>query len=115
MRFVFDSKGRDQPHGKESIMFSKRVRLTVFVAIAASVGGVFAYVTPASNAERARLDDRPGIADNATNATISPWSDYLSEGAVDSGRIENDLDGNASALVSSDCIGLPGCGNPRQP
>jgi hypothetical protein len=127
MRFVFDSKDSDQPHGKESIMFSKRevtepkhatpkrMRLIVIVAVAATLAGVFAYVAPASNADRAPLDDRPGIANNATNATIRPWSDYLSEGAVDSRGIENNLDGNASALFPSDCSGLPGCGNPRQP
>jgi hypothetical protein len=92
-------------------MFSK-MRLAVFVAVAATLTGVFAYVAPASDANRAPLDDRPGIANNAT---IRPWSDYLSEGAVRSGGIENDLDGNASALVPSDCIGLPACGNPRQP
>lgn len=96
-------------------MFSKRMRLAVFVAVAGTLAGVSAYVAPASNVDRAPLDDRPGIANNATNATISPWSDYLFEGAVDSAGIEIDLDGNASALVPSDCSGLPGCGNPRQP
>ena len=125
MRFVFDSKDSDQPHGKESIMFSKRevtepkhatpkrMRLIVFVAVAATLAGVFAYVAPASNAVRAPLDDRPGIANNAT---IRSWSEDLSEGAVDSGRIETDLDGNASALFASDqWCGLPACGSPRQP
>jgi hypothetical protein len=114
----------DQPHGKESIMFSKRevtepkhatpkrMRLAVFVAVAATLAGVFAYVAPASNADRALLDDRPGIANNAT---IGPWGEDLSEGAVDSGGIETDLDGNASALFASDWCGLPACGNPRQP
>ena len=97
-------------------MFSKRkARLIVFVAVAATLGsGLFVYVTPAStNVNPAPVGDRPGIA---TNATIRPWSDYLSEGAVDSGGIENDLDGNASALFASDqWCGLPACGNPRQP
>jgi len=96
-------------------MFSQRkARLIVFVAVAATLGGgLFAYVTPAStNVEPAPLGDRPGLANNAT---LRPWSDDLSEDAVDSRGIENDLDGNASALISSDCFGLPGCGNPRQP
>jgi hypothetical protein len=124
---VFHSKGMGQPHGKESIMFSKReatepkhatpkrMRLAVFVAVAATLAGVFAYVATASNADRAPLDDRPGIANNAT-IQYRPWGEDLSEGAVDSGRIEADLDGNASALFASDqWCGLPACGNPRQP
>jgi hypothetical protein len=91
----------------------KRIRLAVFVAVtAATLAGVYAYVVPASDAARAPLDDRPGIANNAA---IRPWSDYLSEGALDSGGIENDLDGNASALFTSDSCGRPACGNPRQP
>ena len=77
----------------------KRMRVIVLVTVAATLAGVFAYVAPASNADRAPLDDRPGIANNAT---IRPWSGYLSEGAVDSAGIELDLDGNASALVPSD-------------
>jgi hypothetical protein len=77
----------------------KRMRLAVFVAVAATLAGVFAYVTPASNADRAALDDRPAVANNAT---IKPWGEDLSEGAVDSGGIETDLDGNASALFASD-------------
>jgi hypothetical protein len=90
----------------------KRMRLIVFVAVAAALAGVFAYVAPASNADRAPLDDRPGIA---SNTTIRPWGEDLAEGAVDSGGIEADLDGNASALFASDWCGLPACGNPRQP
>jgi hypothetical protein len=109
---------------KESIMFSKRevtqpkhatpkrMRLIVFVAVAATLAGMFAYVAPASNADLAPLDDRPGIANNAT---IRPWSEDLSVGAIDSGGIETDLDGNASALFASDWCGRPACGNPRQP
>jgi hypothetical protein len=96
---------------KETIMFSKReatepkhatpkrMRLAVFVAVAATLAGMFAYVAPASNANQAALDDRPGIANNAT---IKPWGEYLSEAAVDSRGIETDLDGNASALFASD-------------
>jgi len=98
-------------------MFSKRkARLIAFVAVAATLGGgLFAYVTPAStkvNVDPAPLDARPGIADSAT---FRPWSEYLSEDAVDSGGIENDLDGNAASLVPSDqWCGLPACGNPGQ-
>jgi len=90
-------------------MFSKREatelkhgarRMALSAAVtAATLAGVYAYVAPASNVARAPLDDRPGIA---SNATISPWSEFLSPGAVDSNGIERDLDGNASALVASD-------------
>jgi len=91
----------------------KRMRLTLFVAGAATLAGVFAYVAPASNADRVPLDDRPGVANNAT---IRPWGEDLAEGAVNAGGIEADLDGNASALFASDqWCGLPACGDPRQP
>lgn len=76
----------------------KRMRLIVVVTVAATLAGVFAYVAPASNAARAPLDDRPGIA---SNATITPWTAPSAE-AVDSAGIEKDLDGNASALFASD-------------
>jgi hypothetical protein len=98
-----DEAGRATPKG---------ISLTVFVAVAATLAGVFAYVAPASNAVRAPVDDRPGFA---SSATISPWSEDLSAEAVDSGGIETDLDGNASALFASDWCGLPACGNPRLP
>lgn len=95
-------------------MFSKRTRLSVLVAAAVTLGGVFAYVAPASNVDRAPLDDRLGIADDLP--TIRPWGGDLSEGAVGSGGIELDLDGNALALFASDqWCGLPACGNRRQP
>ena len=90
----------------------KRLRLIVFAAVAATLAGMFAYVAPASNADLAPLDDRPGVANSAT---IRPWSEDLSVGAIDSGGIETDLDGNASALFASDWCGRPACGNPRQP
>jgi hypothetical protein len=90
-------------------MFSKREateprhgarRLALFAAVtAATLAGVYAYVAPASNVTPAPLDDRPGIA---SNATIRPWSEFLSARAVDSNGIERDLDGNASALAASD-------------
>jgi hypothetical protein len=80
-------------------MFSKkRVRLSVFAAVVV-VGGLFAYVAPADNVERVRFDDRAGIEGTVT---MRPWGEDLSEGAVDAGGIERDLDGNASALVPSD-------------
>ena len=83
-------------------MSSKRkARLVVFAAFAAIMGGgLFVYVTPAStNVNPAAVDERPGIADGAT---IRPWGEGLSERAVDSGGIEKDLDGNASALMPSE-------------
>jgi hypothetical protein len=92
-------------------MFSKRkARLIVFAAAAVTLGGgLFAYVTPAStNVDPAPVVDRPGAVNNAT--TLRPWSEDLSENAVDARGIEKDLDGNASALISSPCAGLPGCG-----
>jgi hypothetical protein len=90
----------------------KKVRVAVVVAVlVATLIGVYAYVVPASDAAQAAVDDRPGVAHSAT---LRPWSDGLSQGAVDSGGIENDLDGNASALVPSDCIGLSACRDPRQ-
>ena len=82
----------------------RRIRLALFVAVsAATLAGVYAYVAPASDAARARapLDDRPGIANYAT---VRPWGKDLSEGAVDAGGIETNLDGNASALVASDPV-----------
>jgi hypothetical protein len=97
-------------------MFSKRkAKLIVFVAVAATLGsGLFVYVTPASTkVDPAPVDERPGIANNAT--TYRAWGADLSVGAVDSGGIENNLDGNASALFASDWCGLPACGNALQP
>ena len=83
-------------------MFSKRIRLAVFVAGAATLAGVFSYVAaPASTVDRAPLDDRPGIENNATYRS---WGEDLSEGALDSAGIETDLDGNASALFPSDRV-----------
>jgi hypothetical protein len=96
-------------------MFSRRkARLIVFVAAAVTLGsGLLIYVTPAStNVNPAPVADR---SDFSTNATLTPWSDDLSENAVDAGGIEKDLDGNASALFASDCGGRPSCGNLRQP
>jgi hypothetical protein len=96
-------------------MFSKRkARLAVLVAVAATLGGgLLVYVTPASTkVDPAPAFDRPGIANNIT---IRPWGEDLSKDAVEAAGIERDLDGNASSLVASDCIGLPACGNPRLP
>ena len=92
-------------------MFSKRkARLIVFVAAAVTLsGGLFIYVTPASTSVNpAPVNHRPGIA---SDATITPWGEYVSEGAVDSAGIETDLDGNTSSLYASDqWCGLPACG-----
>ena len=80
-------------------MFSKkRVRLSVFAAVVV-VGGLYAYVAPAYDVERVSPDDRAGIEGSVT---IRPWGEDLSEGAVDAGGIERDLDGNAASLVPSD-------------
>jgi hypothetical protein len=95
-------------------MFSKRTRVSVLVAAAVTLGGVFAYVAPASNIDRAPLDDRLGIADDLP--TIRPWGEDLSKSAVDAAGIERDLDGNTRALFASDqWCGRPACGNPRLP
>ena len=83
-------------------MISRReARLVVFAGAALALGGgLFAYMTPAStNVNPAPVDLRLGIPGDAS---IEPWSNYLSESAVSSGGIENDLDGNASALFASD-------------
>jgi hypothetical protein len=91
---------------------SKRTKLFLFVAVAVMLGSLLLYMAPASTkVDRAPVDDRPGFADNAT---LRPWSDYLSEEAVDSAGIEVNLDGNASTL-SSDWCGLTPCGNSTQP
>jgi hypothetical protein len=83
-------------------MFSKRqARLIVFAAAVVTLGGgLLVYVTPAATkVDSAPVVDRPVIADDAL---ITPWSTYLSPQAVDSGGIENDLDGNAASLYPSD-------------
>jgi len=82
--------------------------------VALVLGSALLYVAPAStNVGRAPVDERP---DMGANAAIRPWSDYLSEEAVESGGIQNDLDGNASSLFASDqWCGLPACRDPRQP
>ena len=83
-------------------MFSTRkARLFVFAAIAATVGGgLFVYVTPAStNVNPAPVYDRPGVTEGLT---IRPWGEDLSEEAVDSAGIEKDLDGNTAALFALD-------------
>jgi len=80
----------------------KTIRVTVFAAVVATLG-VFAYVAPGSNVAPASTVDRAPLADRAgASGSIRPWSEGLSERAVDSSGIENDLDGNASALVPSD-------------
>jgi hypothetical protein len=79
-------------------MFSKRKALkygTMFLALGGvALGGVVAYVAAAPDAERARLEDQPRIESGAPIR----FHDDVSADAVDSGGIEKDLDGNASAL-----------------
>jgi len=80
----------------------KRIRLSVLAAVVATLG-VFAYVAPGSNVAPASTVDRAPLADRAgVSSSIRPWSEGLSERAAESGGIEKDLDGNASALVPSD-------------
>jgi len=87
---------------KESIMFSRKLGLAVFVVVV-TVGGVFAYVTPAStNVNPLPVDDRPGVA---LDPTYRSWGQDLSANAVDAAGIEMDLDGNASSLFASDWHG----------
>ena len=77
----------------------KRARAAVLVAVlVTTLVGVYAHLASTSNAAGAAIDDRPGIANNPT---IRPWSEYLSKEAADSGGIETNLDGNASALIAS--------------
>ena len=61
-----------------------------------TLGKVFS--APARDMDRAPVAARP---DMVNNAPIRTWGEDLSAQAVDAGGIENDLDGNASALVSS--------------
>ena len=81
-------------------MSSRKVRVTAFAAVlAAALIGVYAYLSPASDAA-VSFPDGPDMA----NPTVEPWSNYLSKDAVDSNSIELDVDGNSSALVPSDQI-----------
>ena len=58
-------------------MFSKKNQSGRIRSGAATLAGVFSFVAaPASTVDRAPLDDRPGIANNAT---VTPWGEYLSE------------------------------------
>jgi len=82
-------------------MFSKRkVRLTALAAVTlATSSALFLYMTPAATSVNpAPVESAPAFA---SEATIEPWSTYLSRDAVDSNGIELDLDGNASALIPS--------------
>src|SRR5687767_12190413 len=84
---------------------AKGMSLTLLAAVAATLAGVSAYVVLASDTDQSALDDQPAIASDATpdiDANLRPWGEELAEGAIDSGGIERDLDGNASALIASD-------------
>jgi hypothetical protein len=128
VRFVLHCEANDKE--KESIMFSKQrptmsraalkyaVLFLLIVALSwmslsgeAILGSVFAYIAPTAQVDRAQAGDRPGIANRAM---LRPWSEYLSEDAVDAAGIETDLDGNASALYTSDWCGRAACGNPSR-
>ena len=89
------------------MLSTHKARLIAFAAAIATLGGgLFVYMTPAStNVNAAPIEQQPGIA---SDATIAPWSSYLSERAVNSGGIENDLDGNASSLFPSDFVRATG-------
>jgi hypothetical protein len=60
-----------------------------------TLGSVFANMAPTPDVDRANVDGKPAIANYRT------WGEDLSEEAVDSGGIEANLDGNASALIAS--------------
>jgi acyl CoA:acetate/3-ketoacid CoA transferase alpha subunit len=70
----------------------------VFSLVAAALAGTAVYMTPASEVNGAQLSAVPSIRDDV--AIQSFWGAPV--GAVDSGGVEADLDGNASALVASD-------------
>jgi hypothetical protein len=81
-------------------MFSRSaVRYAALFFVTGSLFGasvVFAYIAPTADVQRASSDERV-----AKETAITPWSEFLSKDAVDSGGAELDLDGNASALVAS--------------
>ena len=82
----------------------KRIRLSLLVTAVATLS-VFAYVVPASNVIRPSSVDRATSQDPVgmtSSTTIRRWGEGLSDRAVESGGIEKDLDGNASALIPSD-------------
>jgi hypothetical protein len=113
-RAVDRLRSEGQPYGKDSIMLSKQkptaarraLRYAVLFVAAGAVswisvsGETLGKVFPAGapDIDRVRSDDRPGMVNNAPMRT---WGEDLSADAVDGGGIENDLDGNASALISS--------------
>jgi hypothetical protein len=59
-----------------------------------TLGKVFS--APAADIGRARSDGRPDLGNTAPMRT---WGEDLSADAVDGGGLENDLDGNSSALI----------------
>ena len=80
----------------------KAIGVTVFTAVVATLG-VLAYVAPGSNVAPASTFDRAPLPDRSgVSSSVRPWSEGLANDAVDSGGIEKDIDGNASALVPSD-------------
>jgi len=77
----------------------------VFTAI--TLGGVFAYIAaPASDVNRPRSADRPAFTiPPAGKPTWEPDFPVDSPRVTPYSGIENDLDGNASALRSADARG----------
>ena len=83
------------------------VRVLTGLTLAAVLGGVVTYVASASNVTRVpTVAPSSGIERSGVESSVylRPWSEELSKDAVDSLGIDRDLDGNSSALVSSDCI-----------
>ena len=70
----------------------------VFSLAAAALAGTAVYMTPGSEVDGAHLSAVASIRDDV--AIQSLWG--APQNAVDSGGMEADLDGNASALVASD-------------
>jgi hypothetical protein len=80
-------------------MVSKRKAGLIAFAVAATAlsSALFLYTAPASTSVNpAPFEPRAGIAGDAA---IEPWSNFLSDQAVDSNGIEKDLDGNASMFL----------------
>ena len=74
------------------------MKLIGFLLVAVALAGTVVHMAPASDVDGPHLNDLPGISsDMAIKSLWGPPDD----GAVDSGGVEADLDGNASALIAS--------------
>jgi hypothetical protein len=94
-------------------MFSKQrltaeqraIRLAVLFVTAGAVSWISVsgetlgkvFSAPARDMDRAPVHARPDILNNAP---IRLWGEDISADAVDANGVENDLDGNASALIA---------------